>query len=170
MAPFATEWQPTRAPDDATRNVRRRNRKSAPPGARLVREPITFDSRRRYGRRVGRSSNHRSAKTSSLLLVFDVAAENSGDIGVFLFGFLDKSGVVKAFVVDLDILVGSDRFHHGLLFALALGIGLFERDEFGLRGFRQFGLDFPVGGSGGSGRGRVTGTITRTEPTENPLE
>ena len=69
------------------------------------------------------------------LLVFDVAADDVGDIGVLFFLFLDE-GVVVGRLVHLDLFLLDSRFlldprfrGRGLLGgALRLGIGLFERD------------------------------------------
>src|SRR6516162_2287984 len=73
------------------------------------------------------------------LLVFDVAADDVGDIGVLFFLFLDEGVVVVERLVQLDLFLLArflldPRFSgRGLLGgALRLGIGLFERD----------GLDF----------------------------
>src|SRR6516164_6381602 len=70
------------------------------------------------------------------LLVFDVAADDVGDIGVLFFLFLDESVVVVERLVHLDLFLLDSRFlldprfrGRGLLGgALRLGIGLFERD------------------------------------------
>src|SRR6516164_9024146 len=68
------------------------------------------------------------------LLLFDVAADDVGNIGVLFFLFLDE-GVVVERLVHLDIFLLDSRFldprfrGRGLLGgALRLGIGLFERD------------------------------------------
>src|SRR6516165_12215029 len=69
-------------------------------------------------------------------LVFDVAADDVGDIGILYFLFLNEGVVVVERLVHLDLfLLGSHflldpRFRgRGLLGgALRLGIGLFERD------------------------------------------
>src|SRR6516225_156954 len=69
------------------------------------------------------------------LLVFDVATDDVGDIGVLFFLFLDE-GVVVERLVHLDLFLLDFRFlldpsfrGRGLLGgALRLGIGLFERD------------------------------------------
>ena len=75
-----------------------------------------------------------------------------------LFLLLDEGGVVDRLVVDLDIVVAGDRVIVRDLLALRLGVGLLERNEFGvlrLRHHRLF-LDRRCGGARpGSGRGRV---------------
>jgi outer membrane immunogenic protein len=65
------------------------------------------------------------------LLVFDVAADDVGDVGVLFFLFLDKGVVVVERLVHLDFLFLLDPGLRGrglLGSALRLGIGLFERD------------------------------------------
>jgi hypothetical protein len=64
------------------------------------------------------------------LLVFDVAADDVGDIGVLFFLFLDKGVIVVERLVHLDLfLLGPGFPGRGLLDGtLRLGIGLFERD------------------------------------------
>src|SRR5215472_3033065 len=74
------------------------------------------------------------------LLVFDVAADDVGDIGVLFFLFLDQGVVVVERLVHLDLFLLDSRFlldprfsGRGLLGgALRLGIGLFERDGLNL--------------------------------------
>src|SRR6516162_1173351 len=70
------------------------------------------------------------------LLVFDVAADDVGDIGVLFFLFLNEGVVVVERLVHLDLFLLGSRFlldprfrGRGLLGgALRLCIGLFERD------------------------------------------
>ena len=73
---------------------------------------------------------------------------------------LDEGGIVHRLVVDLDIVVARDRLVAGDLLALRLGVGVLERNEFGvlrLRHHRLGFLDRRGGGAraAGSGRGRV---------------
>src|SRR5215472_12854926 len=64
------------------------------------------------------------------LLVFDVAADDVGDIGVLFFLFLDEGVVVVERLVHLNLFLLDPGFRgRGLLGgALLLGISLFERD------------------------------------------
>src|SRR5215471_8668802 len=66
------------------------------------------------------------------LLVFDVAADDVGDIGVLFFLFLDDGVVVVERLVHLDFFfLDLRRFRRRRLLgrrALGFGIGLFERD------------------------------------------
>ena len=68
--------------------------------------------------------------------MFDVAADDVGDIGVLFFLFLDEGVVVVERLVHLDLFLLDSRFLLDPRFrgrrllgdALRLGIGLFERD------------------------------------------
>ena len=76
-----------------------------------------------------------------------------------VFLLLDERGIVDGLVIDLDVVVVRDRVGVGDLLALRLGVGVLERNEFGvlrLRHHRLF-LDRRGGGAraAGSGRGRA---------------
>src|ERR1700683_1192495 len=65
------------------------------------------------------------------LLVFDIAADDVGNVGVFFLLLLDKSGVVESFInlhLLFEVRLGSS---HRRFRPLALGIGLFQRNELG---------------------------------------
>src|ERR1039458_2716327 len=85
-----------------------------------------------FGKRV------RRAKASGLLFLLDGLADDVGHIGIAFFLFLDEGGIVEA-LIDLDLFAFGSRcraFCRRLL-ALLFGLGVFERDEFGIRGLRH---------------------------------
>src|SRR5664280_3354677 len=93
--------------------------------------PIRNFSCRILGNACGR------AAASGLLFLLDGLADDVGHIGIAFFLFLDEGGIVEA-LVDLDLfaLGGRSRaFRRRRLLALLFGLGVFERDEFGIRGF-----------------------------------
>src|SRR5664279_4862932 len=105
--------------------------------------PIRNFAGRIFGKRV------RRAVTSGLLFLFDRLTDDVGHIGIAFFLFLDEGGIVEA-LVDLDLfaLGGRSRaFRRRRLLALLFGLGVFERDEFGIRGFGHDHFGF------GHGRG-----------------
>ena len=71
------------------------------------------------------------------------------NVGILLFGLLDEGGIVEGLVIEFHVVVARGRVARGLLLALRLGIGVFQRDEFGLLGFRHHGFDFAHGGACG---------------------
>src|SRR5215813_1735099 len=110
------------------------------------------------------------------LLVFDVAADDVGDIGVLFFLFLDEGVAVVERLVHLDLFLLDSRFlldprfrGRGLLGgALRLGIGLFERDGLDLLrlGCGTLLRNWRRGATGAAtGRtGRVATTTSYTAP------
>src|ERR1700684_3824278 len=81
-----------------------------------------------------RPSDYRLPNADSglpFLLVFDIAADDVGNVGVFFFLLLDESGVVETFT-NLHLLfeVRLSGFHRRFR-SLRLGIGLFQRNELG---------------------------------------
>src|SRR5271156_2144369 len=85
---------------------------------------------------------------SAFLLVFDVAADDIRDVGVFFLLLLDKSGIVEGFV-DLDLFfdIRPGRFYRRLR-ALRLSVGFLQGNEFGLLRLRRDDF-FRRNGSGG---------------------
>ena len=53
---------------------------------------------------------------------------------------LDQRGIVDRLVVDLDVVVAGDGVGVGDLLARRLGVGLLERNEFGVLRLRHQGL------------------------------
>src|SRR5436190_18272508 len=85
----------------------------------------------------------RTRLPSRLLLLFALA-DDVGDILVALFLLLDQRGVVEA-LIDLDIVFRALGPLGAGLLALRLGVGILERDEFGVRRLRRHGLLFARG-------------------------
>src|ERR1700690_2649955 len=74
------------------------------------------------------------AAASGLLFLLDRLADDVGHIGIAFFLFFDEGGIVEA-LVDLDLFAfgGRCRAFRRWLLALLFGLGVFERDEFGIR-------------------------------------
>ncbi len=89
-------------------------------------KPCIGNQRARIPERLGSEPDPRRrllTRRSALLLVFDVAADNIGNVGVFFLLLLDESGIIEGFV-DLDLFF--DVRLRGLyrrLRALRLGVG-----------------------------------------------
>ena len=75
---------------------------------------------------------------SILVVVADTAAENVGDVVVFVFFVSGEEGVIVVGVIDLDIIVTDIRH-----VAVDVAIGILKCDEFGLlqSNVQLFGLD-----------------------------
>src|SRR5665647_822292 len=90
-----------------------------------------------------RNAQHISRRaSSSLFFLFDAVADDVGHIGIAFFLLFDEGGIVKALVhLDLVLFARDGAFGTRLL-ALLLGLGILERDEFGIRRLRhdRFGL------------------------------
>src|ERR1035437_7117907 len=86
-----------------------------------------------------RNTGHISRRTSSgLFFRFDAVADDVGHIGIAFFLFFDEGGVVEALVhLDLVLVARCGLAFGGRLLALLLGLGILERDEFGVRRLRH---------------------------------
>src|ERR1700683_4639642 len=84
--------------------------------------------------RAGLITDYRSPIADSglpFLLVFDIPADDVGNVGVFFLLLLDKSGVVESFInlgLLFEVRLGSS---HRRFRPLCLGIGFFQRNELG---------------------------------------
>src|SRR5665811_658877 len=107
--------------------------------------PIPELSCRMWEKRAAeRNAEHISRRTpSGLLFLLDAVADDVGHIGIAFFLLFDEGGVVEA-LVDFDLfLVARCRFAFGAgLLALLLGLGILERDEFGIRRLRHDRFNF----------------------------
>ena len=82
---------------------------------------------------------------SAFFFLLDRLADDVGYVGVAFFLFLDEGGIVEALVAYLDFFLFARRsggVGRSRLLALLLGLGVLERNEFGVCGLRHdaFGL------------------------------
>src|SRR5262249_49645247 len=81
-------------------------------------------------------------KDSALFFFFDRLADDVGYVGVAFFLLLDEGRIVEALVAHLDFLFLACRGRLGgsRLLALVFGLGVLERNEFGVGGLRYDGF------------------------------
>src|SRR6478752_7845335 len=81
-------------------------------------------------------------KWSALFFFLDGLADDVGYVGVAFFLFLDEGRIVQALVANLDffLFAGRGRLSGGRLLALLFGLGVLERNEFGVGGLRHDGF------------------------------
>jgi hypothetical protein len=92
-------------------------------------------------------------KWSALFFFFDGLADDVGYVGVAFFLFLDEGRIVQALVANLDffLFAGRGRLGGSRLLALLFGLGVLERNKFGVGGTT-------VSAGAGAGRAGATGS------------
>src|SRR5665811_290088 len=75
---------------------------------------------------------------SSLLFLLDAVADDVGHVGIAFFLLFDEGGVVEALIpLDFFLVARCSFAFDCRLLALLFCLGIFERDEFGIRRLRH---------------------------------